>query len=79
MVTGVRFYAMARWRYIASWGTRRARWGTVQRHVPGSLQEVIPSKTKREWKEKRHQASHMIRGTNSRGPSLRGSRDVLET
>jgi len=48
---------MACWRYIASRG--RAPWGsTVQRHVPGSLQEVVPSDTEREWKETNHQARH---------------------
>jgi hypothetical protein len=47
----VRIHAVACWCYIASWS--RAPLGIVERHVPGSLQEVVPSNTKREWKEKK--------------------------
>lgn len=47
MVIEVKNCAMAYWCYIASWG--RTPWY----RIPASLQEVVPSNAKREWKERK--------------------------
>ncbi len=50
---------MACWRYIEPWGEHLGAGA-----VPGSLQEIVPSNAKKEWRETKRQASHMIRKTN---------------